>query len=154
RDFEVYANDSATQAKAYKSLIVAYRNGNAVRLQDVADVFDGVENVRNLGVANGQPAVLITITKMPGANVIAVADTLRRLIPRLQAALPPSITLSILNDSTIPIRAALHDVEVTLVVAILLVIGIVMLFLGHARTAVVPSVAVPLSLLGTFCGMY
>ena len=153
RDFEVYANDSATQAKNYQTLIVAYRNGNAVRLQDVADVSDGVENVRNIGVANGQPAVLITITKMPGANVIAVADTLRRLVPRLQAALPPAITLSVLNDSTIPIRAALHDIEVTLIVAILLVIGIVMLFLGNARTALVPSVAVPLSLLGTFGGM-
>jgi multidrug efflux pump len=153
-DFEVNANDSATQASQYKTLIVAYRNGAAVRLQDVADVEDGVENVRNIGVANGHPAVLITITKMPGANVIEVADQLRKLVPQLQAALPPSILLSVVNDSTIPIRAALHDVEVTLVIAIMLVILIVFLFLRNAQAAIIPSLAVPLSLLGTLGGMY
>src|SRR6201996_710314 len=153
-DFEVNANDPAIQASQYKSLIVAYRDGSAVRLQDVADVNDGVENVRNIGVANGQPAVLITITKMPGANVIEVADQLRKLIPDLQASLPPAILLSVVNDSTVPIRAALHDVEVTLVIAIILVILIVFLFLRNAQAAIIPSLAVPLSLLGTFGGMY
>jgi len=154
QDFEVYANDSATEASAYKTLIVAYRNNAAVRLQDVGEVSDGVENVRNVGIANGSPAVLITVTKMPGANVIAVADQLRRLLPQLQAALPPSIVLSVVNDSTVPIRAALHDVEITLLIAIALVILIVLLFLRNARAAVIPSLAVPLSLLGTFAGMY
>ncbi len=154
QDFEVNANDSAIQASQYKSLIVAYRNGAAVRLQDVAAVDDGVENVRNIGVANGQPAVLITVTKMPGANVIQVADQLRKMIPQLQASLPSSILLSVVNDSTIPIRAALSDVEVTLVIAVLLVILIVFLFLRNPRAAVIPSLAVPLSLLGTFGGMY
>ncbi len=154
QDFEVNANDSAIQASQYKDLIVAYRNGAAVRLQDVADVGDGVENVRNVGVANGQPAVLITITKMPGANVIQVADQLRALLPQLQASLPPSILLSVVNDSTVPIRSALHDVEVTLVIAIVLVILIVFLFLRNAQAAIIPSLAVPLSLLGTLGGMY
>ena len=154
QDFEVNANDSAIQASQYQDLIVAYRNGAAVRLQDVADVTDGVENVRNVGVANGQPAVLITITKMPGANVIQVADQLRKLVPALQASLPPAIALLVVNDSTIPIRAALTDVEITLVVAILLVILIVFLFLRNAQAAIIPSLAVPLSLLGTFAGMY
>ena len=153
-DYEVYANDSAIEASAYKTLIVAYRNNAAVRLQDVGQVYDGVENVRNVGIANGRPAVLITVTKMPGANVIAVADQLRKLLPQLQAALPPSITLSVVNDSTVPIRAALHDVEITLLIAIALVILIVLLFLRNARAAVIPSLAVPLSLLGTFAGMY
>jgi multidrug efflux pump len=154
QDYEVNANDSAIQASQYKSLIVAYRNGSAVRLQDVAEVQDGVENVRNIGVANGQLAVLITITKMPGANVIQVADQLRKLVPELQAALPPAIVLSVVNDSTVPIRAALADVEITLVVAILLVILIVFLFLRNAQAAIIPSLAVPLSLLGTLGGMY
>src|ERR1700761_7269995 len=150
QDFEVNANDSAVEASQYRDLIVAYRNGAGVRLADVADVQDGVENVRNIGVANGQPAILITITKMPGANVIQVADQLRQLVPQLQAALPQAITLSVVNDSTVPIRAALGDVEVTLVIAILLVILIVFLFLRNAQAAIIPSLAVPLSLLGTF----
>jgi multidrug efflux pump len=154
QNFEVYANDSAIEAAAYRTLIVAYRNNAAVRLQDVGEVSDGVEDIRNIGIANGKPAVLITVTKMPGANVIAVADQLRKLLPQLQAALPLSIVLSVVNDSTIPIRAALHDVEVTLVIAIGLVILIVLLFLRNAWAAVIPSLAVPLSLLGTFVGMY
>ena len=154
QDFEVNANDSAIQASEYRDLIVAYRNGAAVRLQDVASVDDGVENVRNIGVANGQPAVLITITKMPGANVIEVANQLRKLMPLLQQALPPAITLSVVNDSTVPIRAALNDVEITLVIAIILVILIVFLFLRNAQAAIIPSLAVPLSLLGTLGGMY
>ena len=154
QEFEVYANDSAPDARDYKTLIVAYRNNAAVRLQDIGTASDGVENVRNIGVANGKPAVLITITKMPGANVIAVADQLRKLLPQLQAALPQSVTLSVVNDSTVPIRAALRDVEITLVVAIGLVILIVALFLGSVRAALIPSLAVPLSLLGTFAGMY
>jgi multidrug efflux pump len=154
QNYVVYANDSAIQASDYKTLIVAYRNNAAVRLQDVGEVFDGVEDIRNIGVANGQPAVLITVTKMPGANVIAVSDQLRKLVPLLQAALPPSILLSIVNDSTIPIRAALLDVEITLIIAIILVVLIVSIFLRNAKAAFVPSLAVPLSLLGTFDGMY
>jgi multidrug efflux pump len=152
--FEVYANDSAIHAADYKTLIVAYRNGAGVRLQDIGEVTDGVEDVRNMGVANGHPAVLITVTKMPGANVIGVANALRSLLPQLQAALPPAIQLSVVNDSTIAIRAALHDVEVTLLLAIILVVLVVFLFLRNARAALVPSLAVPLSLLGTFGAMY
>jgi multidrug efflux pump len=154
QDFEVYANDSATEAKDYENLVVAYRNNAAVRIRDIGGVFDSVENVRNIGIANGRPAVLITITKMPGANVIAVADQLRKLLPQLQAALPPSIDLSVVNDSTIAVRGALRDVEITLVIALLLVIFIVFLFLRNGRAALIPSLAVPLSLLGTFAGMY
>ncbi len=152
--FQIYANDSATEAADYKTLIVAYRNNAAVRLQDVGQVSDGVENIRNLGFANGKPAVLVTITKMPGANVISVSDQLRQLLPQLQASLPPNIDLTVVNDSTISIRSALRDVEITLGIAILLVVLVVFLFLRDFRAALVPSVAVPLSLFGTLAVMY
>src|SRR5471032_2388539 len=152
--FQVYANDVATLASDYKTLIVAYRNGAAVRLQDVAQVSDGVENVRNLGTFNGKPAVLINITKQPGANVIQVVDSILAQLPALKAALPVSIDLGILFDSTTSIRNAVHDVEATLILSTILVILVVFLFLRNFKATMVPMVCVPLSLLGTFGVMY
>ena len=154
QSFQVYANDSATLAKDYQSLIVAYRNGSAVRLQDVAEVFDGVENVRNLGIFNGQPAILVQITKQPGANVIHVVDSILSQMDQLKKALPPAVDLNILSDTTTSIRNAVHDVEMTLVLSTLLVILVVFLFLRNFKATLVPTVCVPLSLLGTFGAMY
>src|SRR5476649_1623745 len=152
--FQVFANDVATLASDYKTLIVAYRNGSAVRLQDVAEVSDGVENVRNLGTFNGKPAILINITKQPGANVIEVVDNIRRQLPALKAALPVSVDQGILFDTTTSIRNAVHDVEVSLLISTLLVILVVFLFLRNFKATLVPTVCVPLSLLGTFGVMY
>ena len=152
--FQIYANDVATAASQYKSLIIAYRNGAAVRLQDVAEVVDGVENVRNLGTFNGQPAVLVNITKQPGANVIEVVDLIRGMMPELQAALPRAVDLGTLMDTTTSIRNSVHDVEMTLIIATVLVILVVFLFLRNMRATLVPTVCVPLTLLGTFGVMY
>jgi multidrug efflux pump len=152
--FQIYVNDTATTAADYKNLIVAYRNNAAVRLSDIADVSDGVENIRNLGLANGKPAVLINIIRQPGANIIDVVDRIKALIPELQASIPSSITITPVNDRTTTIRRSLHDVEDTILIAICLVIVVVLLFLRNPRAALVPSVAVPLSLLGTFGVMY
>jgi multidrug efflux pump len=152
--FQVYANDTATLARDYQTLIVAYRNGAAVRLQDVAEVYDGVENVRNLGTFNGQPAILVNITKQPGANVIEVVDSILRQMDQLKLALPPAIDLNILSDTTTSIRNSVHDVEMTLIISTILVIVVVFLFLRNFKATLVPSVCVPLSLLGTFGIMY
>jgi len=151
---QVYANDVASQASDYKTLIIAYRNGSAVRLQDVAEVVDGVENVRNLGTYNGMPAVLVNITKQPGANVIEVVDRIVSLMPELQAALPRAVDLGTLMDTTTSIRNSVRDVERTLLIATVLVILVVFLFLRNFRATLVPTVCVPLTLLGTFGVMY
>ncbi|HWU55315.1 MAG TPA: efflux RND transporter permease subunit, partial [Rhizomicrobium sp.] len=154
QSFQVYANDNASLAKDYQSLIVAYRNNAAVRLQDVAEVYDGVENVRNLGTFNGKPAILVQITKQPGANVIEVVDRIQAQLPELKKALPVSIDQGILFDTTTSIRNAVHDVEVSLILSTLLVILVVFLFLRNFKATLVPTVCVPLSLLGTFGVMY
>jgi multidrug efflux pump len=152
--FQVYANDVANLAADYKTLIVAYRNNSAVRLQDVADVSDGVENVRNLGTFNGKPSILVQITKQPGANVIQVTDRILAQLDELKKALPPAVDLDILLDTTTSIRNAVHDVEVTLILSTILVIVVVFLFLRNFKATLVPAVCVPLSLLGTFGVMY
>src|ERR1700728_4831198 len=152
--YQIYVNDTATRAAQYQSLIVAYRNNAGVRLQDVATVSDGVENIRNLGLADGQPAVLLVLHRQPGANVIDVVDRIRALIPELQASIPASIRIIQTNDRTETIRASLRDVERTLLIAIVLVVLVVFVTLRNARAALVPSVAVPLSLIGTFGAMY
>ncbi|HWC61998.1 MAG TPA: efflux RND transporter permease subunit [Rhizomicrobium sp.] len=152
--FQLYANDSATEAKDYKDLVIAYRNNAAVRLADVADVSDGVENIRNLGIANGRPAVLVNVTKQPGANVIDVVDRIRAMIPELQAALPVAVNLEVINDPTVSIRNSVRDVEETLVLSTILVVVVVFFFMRNFRATLVPAVSVPLSLLGTFGMMY
>ncbi len=151
---QVYANDSATAAADYQSLVIAYRNNAAVRLSDVADVSDSVENVRNMGTANGQPAILVNVTKQPGANVISVVDSIRAIMPELQASLPAAINLEVINDPTVSIRNSVRDVEETLVLSTILVVVVVFFFLRNFRATLVPAVSVPLSLLGTFGMMY
>jgi multidrug efflux pump len=152
--YQIYVNDTATRAAQYQSLIVAYRNNAGVRLQDVARVSDAVENIRNLGLADGQPAVLLVLHRQPGANVIDVVDRIRALIPELEASIPASIRIIQTNDRTETIRASLRDVERTLLIAIALVVLVVFITLRNVRAAMVPSVAVPLSLIGTFGAMY
>jgi multidrug efflux pump len=154
RHFQIYVNDTARVAAQYVSLIVAYRNNAPVRLQDIATVSNGVENLRNLGLADGTPAVLLVLHRQPGANVIEVVNHIRALIPALQASIPASIRIVPTVDRTETIRASLRDVERTLLVSIVLVVLVVFLMLRNARAALVPSVAVPLSLVGTFGAMY
>jgi multidrug efflux pump len=152
--YQVYVNDTATHPEDYRSLIVAYRNNAPVRLQDVANVNAGVEDVRNLGLADGKPAILLVLHRQPGANVIDVVDRVRALLPELQASIPASIRIIPTNDRTETIRASLRDVERTLLISIALVVLVVFLMLRDPRAALVPSVAVPLSLIGTFGAMY
>ncbi|MFI4865521.1 MAG: efflux RND transporter permease subunit [Steroidobacterales bacterium] len=152
--YQIYVNDTAKRAVEYRTLIVGYRNNSAIRLQDVATVTDGVENIRNLGLADGKPAVLLVLHRQPGANVIDVVDDIRALLPELQASIPASIRIIQTIDRTETIRASLRDVERTLMIAIVLVVLVVFATLRNARAALVPSVAVPLSLIGTFGAMY
>ena len=154
RQYQVYVNDQASKADDYRSLIVAYRNGAAVRLSDVANVSDGVEDVRNLGMVNGKPAILVILYRQPGANIIETVDNVKASLPELRAALPPSINLIVANDRTNTIRASLVDVEITMGIAVTLVMFVVYLFLRSARATFIPCVAVPLSLIGTFSAMY
>ena len=152
--YQLYVNDTATAAQQYRDLVVAYRNDAPVRVSDIAEVVDGVENIRNLGMADGVPAVIVQLSKTPGANVIDAVDRVRALMPELQAALPPSVKLEIMTDSTITIRASVEEVERTLVLATVFVLLVVFLFLRSFRAALVPGVAVSLSLIGTFGAMY
>jgi multidrug efflux pump len=146
--------DQLLKAAEYRSLIIAYRNGAGVRLEDVANVTDSVEDVRTGGLANGKPAVLLMISRQPGANIIATVDRIRAVLPQLRASIPPSIDLAVIQDSTRTVRASVHDVEITLLISIALVILVVFVFLRDVRSTLIPSVAVPVSLIGTFGGMY
>ena len=154
RNYQILVNDQARTADNFRSLIVAYRNGAAVRLSDVADVSDGVEDVRNLGMANGKPAILVILSRQPGANIISTVDNVNKILPQLRAALPPAVHLDVANDRTGSIRASVGDVQITMCIAIGLVMLVVYLFLRSARAALIPSIAVPLSLIGTFGVMY
>jgi multidrug efflux pump len=147
-------NDQLFTADEYRSLIVAYHNGGPVRLGDVADVEDSVADVHNLGLANGKPGVLVVIFRQPGANVIETVDRVRALMPYLQSSISPAIKLAVVSDRTITVRASVKDIESTLLISIVLVILVVFLFLRTVRATVIPSIAVPLSLVGTFSGMY
>jgi multidrug efflux pump len=153
-NFEVFTNDQATVARQFRSLIVAYRNNAPVRLSDIAKVSDGVEDVRNVGLTNGKPAILVILYRQPGANMVQTVDNIYTALPQLQAALPPAIHLTVANDRTTAIRASLRGVEQAMILAIGLVILVVFLFLRNGRAALIPSVAVPLSLIGTFGVMY
>src|SRR5487761_2030501 len=152
--YQVYANDQANKADDYKSLIVAYRNGAPVHLSDVGDVTDSVENLRNAGLANGKPAVLIILYRQPGANIISTVDLVKALLPQLRASVSPAIDIGLAVDRSITIRTSLHDVERTLVLAVLLVIVVVFAFLRNLRATLVPVVAVSVSLIATFAVMY
>ncbi len=154
RHYQIYTNDQATHAADYKPLVVAYRNGAAVQLSDLGDVVDSVEDLRNAGLANGKPAVLVIIYRQPGANIINTVDGIRVLLPQLQAALPGNVDLNIANDRTTTIRAALGDTQRTLLISVALVVMVVFVFLRNATATLIPSVALPISLIGTFGGMY
>src|SRR3954471_380485 len=147
-------NDQLFKAKEYAPLIIAYKNGAPVRLRDLGEVVDGVADSYTAGLANGVPAILIVIFKSPGANVIESVDSVLAALPQLQAAIPPTIKLSVAMDRTTTIRASVRDVEITLLIAIALVVLVVFLFLRNVWATIIPSVAVPLSLVGTFGVMY
>ncbi|WP_208277786.1 efflux RND transporter permease subunit [Massilia oculi] len=148
------AGGDGRSASDYKDLVVAWRDGAAVRLSDVATVFDGPENLYTLGLFNGQPAVIVLVTRQPEANVIETVDGIRDLLPSLQAQLPGDISLAVASDRTNSIRASLHEIEFTLVLSIVLVVAVVSVFLRSLRATVVPAVATVVSLLGTFGVMY
>ncbi len=152
--WNVGATDQLFRAREYRPLIVAWRNGAPVRLDAIGDVIDSVEDVRNAGLSNGQPAVLLAIFRQPGANMIETVDRILALIPQLQASISPSLHLRVANDRTTTIRASIRDVEITLLISIVLVVLVVFAFLRNAWATAIPSVAVPLSLVGTFGVMY
>ncbi len=154
RTWEIRTNDQLHKAEEYLPLIVAYRNGRAVQLSDVAAVESSVEDLRTMGVANGVPAVLVIIYRQAGANIIETVDRLRARLPQLEASLPGSMALSIVMDRTPVIRASLHDVERTLAISVALVILVVFAFLRDLRATLIPAVAVPVSLISTFGVMY
>ena len=154
RRYQIYVNDSASTPEQYRSLIIAYRNGAPVRLGDVANVGEGVEDVRLLGLADGQRAVLIVIHKQPGANIIATADRLKAALPQIRASIPAGINLVVTNDLTDPIRTSVRDVEITLLFAFLLIVTVVLVTLRNPRAALVAAASVPLSLAGTIAVIY
>ena len=154
RHLQIYTNDQASKAEQYRPLVVAYRNGRAVRLTDVGDVDDSVENLRNMGLANGKPSVLVILFRQPGANIIDTVDRVMAVLPELRASIPAAINLDVAMDRSPTIRGSLHDVEKTLLISLGLVILVVYVFLRDARATFIPSVAVPVSIIGTFGAMY
>ena len=155
KHWQIYTNDQTTlDSNQYKDMIVAWKDGAAVRLSDVANVTDSVQDIRNLGLFNAQPAVLVIINKQPNANVIETIDRILALLPQLRAAIPADIQIDIAVNRTTTIRASLHDVETTLIIAVILVILVVFAFLRSWRATLIPAVAVPVSLIGTFSIMY
>ncbi len=152
--WEITANDQIFKADDYKNIIVARSNAGVVRLQDVATVQDSVEDIRNTGVADGKPAVLMIVFRQPGANIIEAVDRVKELLPQLQASIPAGIKLDVALDRTTTIRASVADIQITLIISIVLVVLVVFVFLRNLRATLIPSVAVPLSLIGTFAVMY
>jgi multidrug efflux pump len=151
---DIVANDQISHAEEYKPLIVGYNKGTAIRLSDVADVVDSVQNVRTGGYLNGKRAVMLIIFRQPGANIIDTVDLIRAQIPYIKASIPQGIDITIVQDRTVTIRASVADVERTLMVSIGLVIVVVFIFLRNGRATLIPAVAVPVSLIGTFAVMY
>ncbi|MBJ7223990.1 MULTISPECIES: multidrug efflux RND transporter permease subunit MdtC [unclassified Brenneria] len=152
--WQIKTNDELKTAAAYEPLIIRYNNGAAVRLSDVATVRDSVQNSRNAGMTNAKPAVLVVISRAPGANIITTVDSIRAALPDLRGSLPAAIQLAVAQDRSPTIRASLAEVEQSLVIAVALVILVVFLFLRSGRATLIPAVAVPVSLIGTFAAMY
>jgi len=152
--WQVGANDQARTAAEYRPMIISWKSGSAVRLGDVARVRDGVENDRNYGYANGRPGVLLMVNRQPGANIIETVDRVTALLPHLRASVPAAIDVDVVMDRTPTIRGSLREVERTLVISVALVVMVVFLFLRNWRATVIPSVVVPVSLVGTFSIMY
>ena len=154
RAWGVADSDQLLKANEYRPLIVTWHNGSPVRLSDVANVTDSLEDVHNAGFINGGPGIVLVIFRQPGANMIETVDRVKALMPRLQASINPSIHLSVIIDRTTTIRASIHEVEITLIISVILVILVVFVFLRNYWATLIPSVAVPLSLVGTFGVMY
>ncbi|HVI19671.1 MAG TPA: efflux RND transporter permease subunit, partial [Gaiellales bacterium] len=154
QSYTIGANDQLLSSEDYRPLIVAYRNGAPVHLSDVADVIDSAENVRQAAWMNETPAVIVNIQRQPGANIISVVDRVTSLLPQLRASLPTSVDVTVLTDRTTTIRASVRDVEFELVLTIALVVMVIFLFLRTLAATIIPSVAVPLTLVGTFGAMY
>jgi len=151
---QIYTQQPGHSAADYRNLTVAWRNGAAVKLSDIANVTDGPEDVRTLGLFNGSPAVIVIVTRQPGANIIETVNGVRALLPELKAQLPQDIDLQVASDSTNSIRASLHEVEITLLISVALVVLVVGVFLHSLRATLVPGIATVVSLLGTFGVMY
>ncbi len=154
RAYSINANDQLKSPSDYNDLVIAYRNGAPVRLADVANAVEGAENAKLAGWMNSEPAVIVTVQRQPGANVIDVVDSIQTLLPRLRAALPAPVDLVVLSDRTDTIRASVNSVQLELALAIVLVVLVIFLFLGSASGTIIPSLSVPLSLVGTFGVMY
>ncbi|HTA69262.1 MAG TPA: multidrug efflux RND transporter permease subunit [Bryobacteraceae bacterium] len=154
RMWEVGANDQIFKASDYEPLVVAYRNGSAVRISDIGVAQDSVEDLRNSGYANGKPSVLVIIFRQPGANIIDTVDRIQAVLPQIQSSIPHSIDVKVAMDQTVTIRASVSDTQRTLIISVILVILVVFVFLRNGRATFIPSVAVPVSLVGTFGVMY
>ena len=152
--YQIYTNDQASRAAQYRDLVVAWRDGAGVRLSDLGEIVDSVEDLRNAGLANGKPAIIVQLFRQPGANIIEVVDLVKKELPRLAASLPGDIDLSVAMDRSKTIRVSLADTERTLIISVLLVILVVFAFLRNVRAAAIPSIAVPISIVGTFAAMY
>ncbi|HXD33748.1 MAG TPA: multidrug efflux RND transporter permease subunit [Pyrinomonadaceae bacterium] len=154
QSYQIDANDQIVASKDYRGIVVAYRNGAPVMLSDVATIVDGAENVKQAAWMNNVPAVIVNIQRQPGANIIQVVDRIKTLLPQLQTTLPPAVQLSILTDRTVTIRASVKDVQFSLMLTVALVVMVIFLFLRNLSATIIPSVAVPLSLVGTLGVMY
>jgi len=154
RSFAIYANDQLTHAAQYNDVILAYRNGAPVRVRDIGVAVDGPENARLAGWQNGNRGIQLLIFKQPGANVIDTVERIKQALPKLRAAIPPSITIQTIVDRTVTIRASLHEVQFTLLLSIALVVMVIFIFLRNVWATIIPSVTVPLALVGTFALMY
>ncbi|HTV68306.1 MAG TPA: efflux RND transporter permease subunit [Rhizobiaceae bacterium] len=152
--WQIYTTDQASHAADFRSQVVAYRNGAAVKLSDVANVVDSAQDLRNLGLADGQPAVILVVFRQPGANIIQTVEAVREAVPKLKSALPAAMDIGFASDRSITIRNSLAETQRTLIIAMLLVVGVVFVFLQNGRAALVPAVAVPVSVIGTFGAMY
>ena len=152
--YQIGANDQLVTGQEYKNVVVAYKNGAPVMLKDVANIVDGIENVRQAAWMNRTPAVILNIQRQPGANIIQVVDRIKALLPKLRATIPSSINVAVLTDRTTTVRASVEDVEFELMLCVALVVMVIFVFLRSLAATLVPSVAVPLSLVGTFAVMY
>jgi multidrug efflux pump len=154
RAYTINANDQLESAAGYRDIVIAYKNGSPVRLSDIGDVIDGAENDKLAAWMNTEPAVILNVQRQPAANVIEVVDRIKALLPSLQAALPSAVDVAVLTDRTTTIRASVRDVEFELTLAVILVILVIFVFLRSPRATIIPSLSVPLSLVGTFGAMY
>ena len=154
KSWQIYANDQAKKAADYLPIIIAYRNGAAVRLSDVGEVVDSVQDLRNAGIANGKPSVVVLVTTQPNANIIETVDRVLALVPELQASIPATVDLKVVMERTATIRGSLREAGRTMAIAVGLVIMVVFMFLRNLRATLIPAVAVPVSLIGTFSFMY